>query len=263
MGGFIPPIFPGISVKYSVKSSLPPVVQTCVRRREADTLSRSAMLTVEQPSSYDLRLARELLQYNKLNHVLTPAECIIVLGTYDLRIADRAAELYRQRLAPLVVLSGRHGAITKGIFSRTEAELLAERAAARGVPAEALVLETEATNTGENVRFSRELLRRRGLIPKTAIAVQKPYMERRVLATFNKVWPELDVKVTSPSLSLEELPYAGVSLKKVIECIVGDTERIIEYSRLGFQTPQEMPPEVLTTLRQLKEHGYGARCLAR
>ena len=192
---------------------------------------------------------------------MAPSDCMIVLGSHDLRVADRAADLYHEELAPLIVVSGWRGALTKDLFTRSEAQLLAERLLARGVRNDALLLEDKATNTGENVRFSRELLAGRGIFPATAIAVQKPYMERRTLATFHKVWPELKVLVTSPQLALEELPQPGVDLRRVIEIIVGDTDRVLRYPGLGFQTAQEMPARIRDVFGELVRRGYTSRLL--
>jgi hypothetical protein len=67
-----------------------------------------------------------------------------------------------------------------------------------------MVIENQSTKTGENVLFTKRLLAERGLDPRTFIVVQKPYMERRSYATFRKVWPEKELCVTSPRLSLDE-----------------------------------------------------------
>ena len=42
-------------------------------------------------------------------------------------------------------------------------------------------------NSGENVRYSYELLKRMGKIPQKIILAQKPTMERRAYATFRKI----------------------------------------------------------------------------
>ena len=106
-------------------------------------------------------------------------------------------------LAPLVVMSARQGARHTVSSRKGEAELFADEARARGVPDEALLLETRATNTGENVRFTRELLTARGLFPKKVLAVQKPYAERRVLVSLRRYWPGVAPAVTSRDVTLE------------------------------------------------------------
>ena len=57
----------------------------------------------------------------------TKADAILVLGSNDLRVAKRAAELHAAGLAPLVVFSGARGNFTQDL-EQTEAEWLADAA---------------------------------------------------------------------------------------------------------------------------------------
>jgi uncharacterized SAM-binding protein YcdF (DUF218 family) len=74
------------------------------------------------------------------------------------------------------------------------------------VPVEQIIVESKATNTGENVRFVNELLQSLKLTFSSFILVQKPYMERRTYATFIKQWPDksTEFRITSPQLSYDE-----------------------------------------------------------
>lgn len=138
----------------------------------------------------------------------------------------------------------------------SEAEKFAEIAQSRGVPKDSILIEPQASNTGENVSFTRELLAERGLNINTAIAVQKPYMERRTFATFAKVWPEMRVLVTSPSLDYKELPLQWLSEAAVIEIMVGDFDRILKYPALGYQTEQPVPGDVKSAFDGLVAMGF-------
>ena len=93
--------------------------------------------------------------------------------------------MFLEGWAPLLVCSGHLGGLTSGMWTRSEAEIFADVAVGRGVPRERILIERRSTNTGENVDFSRQLLAERGIPVSRAIAVQKPYMERRTLATSN------------------------------------------------------------------------------
>jgi uncharacterized SAM-binding protein YcdF (DUF218 family) len=194
-----------------------------------------------------------------VNHALAPADCIIVLGSHDLRVAERGAEVFLAGWAPLIVFSGNLGSLTSEIWDRPEAEIFADVAAAQGVPRERMLLETRATNTAENVAFSRELLAERGIVPRNAIAVQKPYMERRTLATFRQRWPELDVIVTSPQIPFEAYPNERISREDVIQIMVGDLQRLILYAERGWSAPQEVPLEVIDAFDRLVQAGYTSR----
>ena len=205
------------------------------------------------------RLARVLWDYHQVHHVLQPADAIIVLGSHDTRVAERGADVFLAGLAPLIVFSGNLGALTRGMWERPEAEIFADVAAAKGVPRERMLIEPRSTNTGENVAFSRALLAERGIIPRRIIAVQKPYMERRTLATFQKRWPEPEVLVTSPLLSFDAYPAEVVRKEDVIQIMVGDFQRLIVYAERGFSAPQAIPAEVMSAYSGLVAAGFTER----
>ena len=50
--------------------------------------------------------ARSLWDYLKLNQVLAPCDCIIAMGSHDLRTAEYAARLQLEGWAPWLVCSG-------------------------------------------------------------------------------------------------------------------------------------------------------------
>ncbi len=193
--------------------------------------------------------------YHQMHHELTSSDAILALGSHDLRVADRAAELFQQGLAPLVVCSGGYGKLTRHRFTEPEADLFAQVIQNHGVPAAAIRVERCSTNTGENVRLSRQLLAAEGLIVRSVIAVQKPYMERRTFATLRQQWPEVRAQVTSPQLSLaaycERIPR-----EEVVNIMVGDLQRILVYPSRGFMIPQDVPAAVRVAFATLVEAGY-------
>jgi uncharacterized SAM-binding protein YcdF (DUF218 family) len=205
--------------------------------------------------------ARVVWDYHHVHHALAKADCIIVLGSHDTRVAERGAEVFLEGWAPLLVCSGHLGGLTSGIWTRSEAEIFADVAAGRGVPRERILIESRSTNTGENVEFSRQMLAERGLRPQKAIAVQKPYMERRTLATFGQRWPELEVVVTSPRLDFDAYPTADIRKDDVIHIMVGDLQRLLVYGRKGWSVPQDVPPGVREAYEGLVAAGYTRRML--
>jgi uncharacterized SAM-binding protein YcdF (DUF218 family) len=118
--------------------------------------------------------AKIVWDYHLMNHSLEKADCIFVLGSHDRRVAHRAAELYLQGLAPLLIFSGGLGRLTKDSWIEAEADLFARIAIDRGVPEEAILVENKSTNTGENILFTRRLLMKKNLDPQSFILVQKP-----------------------------------------------------------------------------------------
>ncbi len=202
------------------------------------------------------QLAQTIWDYHHLNHPLAKADLILALGSNDTRVAEYAADLYLQGLAPLLMFSGNVGALTKDQFTKPEAEVFADVARQKGVPDEAILLEPESTNTGENIDFSRRVLAARGIDPISIILVQKPYMERRAFATFRQHWPEKNVIVASPPIPFSDYSTEWLPKDKVINIMVGDLQRIKFYPSLGFQIEQEIPAEVWQAYETLVALGY-------
>ncbi len=203
-----------------------------------------------------IALAKKLWDYHHMNHQLQKADCILTLGSHDLRVAERAAELYLQGWAPLLVFSGGLGRLTEGMWKEAEADQFAKIALAQGVPQEAFFIENRSTNTGENILFTQQLLHRNGLDPQRFIVVQKPYMERRSYATFKKHWPEKTLLVTSPQIPFEQYATPDIPLEHVIQIMVGDLQRIKLYPKKGFQIEQEIPDDVWQAFEQLVALGF-------
>ena len=205
--------------------------------------------------------ARVVWDYHHVHHALAKADCVIALGSHDTRVAERAAEVLLEGWAPLLVCSGHLGGLTSGMWTRSEAEIFADVAVARGVPRGRILMESRSTNTGENVDFSRQLLAESGVPVRRAIAVQKPYMERRTLATFQQRWPDLEVVVTSPQLDFDAYPSADIRKEDVIHIMVGDLQRLMVYGRKGWSVPQDVPPAVREAYEHLVAAGYTRRML--
>ncbi len=161
-----------------------------------------------------IHLAKTLWEYHHMHHELEKSECILALGSHDLRVAERAADLYLQGWAPLIIFSGGLGNFTKGVWTEPEADQFERIAIKRGVPPEAILTENKSTNTGENILFTGQLLKEKKLDITHFIVVQKPYMERRSFATFKKHWPDKHLVVTSPQISFEDYPTDGDQYRK-------------------------------------------------
>lgn len=201
-------------------------------------------------------LAKTIWDYHHLNHQLKKADCIFVLGSHDTRVAEYAADLFLQGLSPYTIFSGGLGSLTASIFKKPEAEIFADIAIARGVPQDKIIIENKSTNTGENVQFTREILKQRGLDFNSFILVQKPYMERRTYATFKKIWPEKEFIVTSPPIDFVNYPNDKISKERVINVMVGDLQRIKVYPERGFQISQEIPGNVWEAYEKLVKYGF-------
>lgn len=203
-----------------------------------------------------ITLAKRLWDYHRMNHFLEKADCILVLGSHDLRVAERGAEIYLQGWAPILIFSGGLGNFTQHIWEEPEADQFARVAVEKGVPEDAILIENKSTNTGENILFTQRLLSENNLEPQSFIVVQKPYMERRSYATFKKHWPHKKLMVTSPQIDFDRYPTAEIPLEKVINIMVGDLQRIKLYPEKGFQISQEIPSEIWQAYEELIQMGF-------
>ena len=210
-------------------------------------------------------LAETIWHYHLMNHQLSQADVLLVLCSHDTRVAERGAQLFHERWAPLIIFSGGLGTITKDIWNEPESDQFARVAIGLGVPKDKILIENRSSNTGENIMFTRQLLAEKEIDPQKFILVQKPYMERRSFATFRKLWPEKEVVVTSPQVSFHEYldHYASRELSRdeVISIMVGDLQRIKLYPDQGFQIYQEIPRDVWAAYEELVQAGYDQRLI--
>lgn len=210
-------------------------------------------------------LAERVWRYHHMDHELQKSDIILVLCSHDTTVAERGAQLFLDGWAPLLAFTGGLGAITKRLWSDPEADRFASIAIQMGVPEDRILVENRSTNTGENVAFTRDLLRSRGLDPASFILVQKPYMERRTFATFSQVWPGKSMRVTSPQISMDDYlsrySHESLSADDVISIMVGDLQRIREYPKRGFQIPQEIPDDVWQAYGELVKAGFDRHLL--
>jgi len=200
-----------------------------------------------------LRAARTLWNFHLIYDELSEVDLIVGLGSYDLRVSDRCAELFHQRLAKQVLFTGKSGNWTNSLYDGSEAEAFAARAKARGIPQDAILIEPQATNIGENIRLSRAMA---GDRVRRVIIVTKPQTQRRAYATVRAQWPEVSALVTAPLTRFESQPIEAYPLENLIHEMVGDVQRMIDYPAKGFQIAQSIPRSVADAFDLLVKTGY-------
>ncbi|MDJ0341763.1 YdcF family protein [Streptomyces sp. H10-C2] len=207
------------------------------------------------------RDAKLIWDYHQMHHEIRTADVAIGLGSHDLGVAAFSAELYRAGLFPHLVFTGGNSPTTAQVFPRGEAVHFSEHAIDLGVPAEAILLEPNAGNTGQNITLSREVLAAAGITPKSVLLVSKPYMERRSFATARKLWPEVEIICASEPLEFDDYLKSIGDEKLVLDMLVGDLQRVIEYPKLGFAIEQDVPEDVHAAYESLLAAGFDSRLL--
>ena len=201
-----------------------------------------------------LDLARTLWDFHRVLHDIEHADVIVGLGSYDLRVPAHCAALYRQGVASKIVFSGAVGNWTRSRFAKAEARVFADVAHAHGIPFECIHTETASTNIGENMRSTRALTTDWGV--ESVLIVTKPQTTRRAIATQQRQWPEVAGYVSCPPTAFEAQPTKDFPMELLINEMVGDVQRLLEYPDRGYQVPQTVPAQIIAATEALVELGF-------
>lgn len=128
-----------------------------------------------------------------------PADIIFIPGSDEGALALRAAALWREGYAPVLLPSGKYGKLA-GKFLKDEAfstewEYLHSILRREGVPEEAILREEEATFTYENALRSREVTDKAGIAVRKAILCCQAYHARRAKLYYQVCFPEAQILV--------------------------------------------------------------------
>ncbi|MGW7126965.1 YdcF family protein [Streptomyces bobili] len=206
--------------------------------------------------------ARRLWDYHQMGHALRPCSVAIGLGSHDLGVADTAVDLYKRGMAPLLLFTGATSPTTRERMPRGEAVHYRERALELGVPSSDVLVEPRARNTGENIRFSRDVLEDAGVKVSSVLLISKPYEERRAYATACKLWPEVEFVSASTPMTLAEYADSIQDARLVIDMLVGALQRLLIYPEKGFMISQPVPDDVREAYERLCREGFTSRLLA-
>ena len=149
----------------------------------------------------------QMTEFIFVQHKLQKADIIFIPGSGHPQLAEEAAHLYKQGLAPWILPSGRYS-VTKGKFMgmqekqecypgafETEWEFLEQVLIQNKVPQEVILKENQATYTYENAIYSRKVTDQMGLEVKQAILCCKPYHARRCLLYYQLLYPDTEFLV--------------------------------------------------------------------
>ncbi|WP_031145467.1 YdcF family protein [Streptomyces erythrochromogenes] len=203
--------------------------------------------------------AELIWDFHQMHHEPRPCSVAVGLGSHDLGVADTAVDLYQRGMAPLIVFTGATSPTTRARMPRGEAVHYRERALELGVPPEDVLVEPNARNTGENIRFTRALLKDVGRPIKSVLLISKPYEERRAYATARKLWPEVEVISASTPMTFTEYVDSIGDPKLVIDMLVGALQRLQLYPDQGFMVHLPVPAPVLLAYQHLRDNGFTSR----
>lgn len=193
----------------------------------------------------------QITEFVFAEHELESADIIFIPGSGHPQLAEEAAGLYHQGLAPWILPSGRYS-ITTGEFSgvldkqecyqgsyETEWDFLSQVLLEKGVPKSAVLKEDQATYTYENAIYSRQVTDGMGLEIKKAILCSKPYHARRCLLYYQLLYPDTQFMV---------YPIKDSKIQRENWFLIEEGTRLVlgELERIGTQFHEIM--------REMREH---------
>ena len=167
------------------------------------------------------------------------SDVIFIPGSGFPQLAEEAAKLYHQGMAPYILPSGRYS-ILNGKFAgvqekkelydgeyETEWEFLKEVLKKNQVLEEHILREDKATYTYENAIYSRKVTDCLGMKIKKAILCCKPYHARRSLLYYQLLYPETQFYVC-PIQDSDVKRENWYLTEKGIRLVFGEIQRIGE-----------------------------------
>lgn len=196
--------------------------------------------------------AAKLWKYMASLDEVKPSDAIVVCCSYDIRVCDYGCQLIDEGYSDRLVFSGNTGNWTRQLWSTPEAEIFNQRALDNGLSPDQIILESRATNLGENISFTRQLLPE----AKVITFISKPNVLLRIHLTAKAQWPEITHYVSCPKMSFPEDASNTIGLLGIVNEMVGDLERIQKYPALGFQAPHKLPEEIINSWQYLINQGF-------
>ncbi len=184
-----------------------------------------------------------------------PVGMIFVLGNKSDALPGEAANLFKKKLAPLIVLSGGRGRITKD-DPLTEAERYMRVLRQENIPEDVIISEDKSTNTGENIAFSKSLLANKGLVFTSGIAVTTAMLSMRHKAILKKQWSEIKWCVCTPEPVPFDTRMTMDSPEEFFNLMVGEATRLQYYPATGFMDAIAIPAAIAEVVKALIDAGY-------
>lgn len=151
------------------------------------------------------------------------------------QFCETAHALWRDGMFQRLLVSGGK----TGGHTRAEADIIGERLVKLGMPASALILETAATNTGENVRFGRARVAETMDLAavRSVVLIGKVCSTRRYLMTLQRHWPGL-------RMSVAPVNYFGVPAERWHEHEEFRTRVLAEFGKIPGYLAQGFLQEI-------------------
>jgi uncharacterized SAM-binding protein YcdF (DUF218 family) len=159
---------------------------------------------------------------------ISPCDIILVPGGSHPQLAEKAAELYHQSMATYILFSGRANSSIPKFPS--EADYLKSLTVSLGVPPDRVICETKAAHTFENAEFSLATIEQMKIKAKKAILVCKAFHSRRVLSTYQLVFPkDTTFLVASVTDKMGLCKQNWATKQEYIDKVMSEVEKLSKY----------------------------------
>ncbi|MBD3240214.1 MAG: hypothetical protein GF331_06475 [Chitinivibrionales bacterium] len=204
--------------------------------------------------------AHTVFEYLYLRDPLPPrADVVIGFGHFDRAVPAHCCALYDRLHPARIIYTGGHGNGSADLRV-PEAQHFYEHSRERcpHVPPAVFAVETESTNTGENVRNTLPLLE--GLLPPgrplsslTVVLVANAYRQRRVCQTWRMQAPSVPCVNAPPDTTLEhERALFADKGEDLVEHLRGEMNRLVDYAERGYIEGVRIPADVLKACAVLR-----------
>ncbi|MEK7121688.1 MAG: YdcF family protein [Patescibacteria group bacterium] len=205
---------------------------------------------MNQDFTKNLRIVLDFLTASDPIESIPVCDAVFLFGSSKTELIPKSgSKLFKMGLVKKIVCTGKYSPYrTVGPFCfSTEAEWYADVLIKDGVPREAIITESESTNTLENVLFGMSACHEQQFYPNSLILCSIPLLCRRALATFQKQFPE----ITTFSYTLE-LTIENYLVPDRIRRIIGEFDRFKKYAEKGDMVSVEVPENVQKAVNFLK-----------
>ena len=150
------------------------------------------------------RALRDITEFIFMEDAPQKSDVILIPGTSQSVITEKAAQLYRAGYAGYVLPSGKYSGKRNGFAAekidnpRYAGEYATDFAYCRhillenGVPERAILREDRSTNTGENAEFSAVVLAEMGITVSKAILCCQAFHARRAFMSYVSFFPDTE-----------------------------------------------------------------------
>lgn len=196
--------------------------------------------------------AKVLRDYLYLDQSIQKSDIAIVFWSQSIKVAEKGIKLYKDWYVSKILFTWwlwKYTKSDKRFTNSSEAETFKQIALQQWIPTKDIITENKSTNTWENIEYSKQMIKALSIEKNHIILVQKPYSQRRVFFSFLKQrdLPLKKVSIISPKRTMTDYLYNIDLFIKVINIMVWEINKLIEYPKKWYTIHQEIPEKILAS----------------